>query len=340
MKTNLLEIEDLKVSFPIHGGIIQAVRGVTFHLKQGETLALVGESGCGKSTVARAIMGLIPGKGGGGIQGSIRFAGQELVGLNVKELRQIRGRKIAMISQDPMTSLDPTMKIGKQVVAGYARSKRLRKSEEREKAVELLEMVGIPDPRRRIGQYPHQFSGGMRQRALIAAALASGPQLLIADEPTTALDVTIQAQILELLKQLQVEQRLSVLLITHDLGIVAQIAHRVAVMYAGKIVETARVTDLFARPKHPYTYGLLQSIPRIEDTVKRRLTPIEGSPPDLLSPPSGCPFTPRCPYAMNICAQQHPLMTSFANGQQAACWLHDPRAPRVERFVAAGRETE
>jgi peptide/nickel transport system ATP-binding protein/oligopeptide transport system ATP-binding protein len=242
-----------------------------------------------------------------------------------------------MVFQDPMTALNPTMKVGRQIVEGLVRHHQLSREEAQKRAVEMLRMVGIPDPEKRVDQYPHQFSGGMRQRVVIAIALACQPKLVIADEPTTALDVTIQAQILDLLKRLQAEQELSVLIITHDLGVVAEIAHRMVVMYAGVVVETGRVQDVFAHPRHPYTWGLMRSLPRL-DGAKQRLVPIEGTPPDLFHPPAGCPFAARCEFAMEICDRQMPAPAVFGGGHQAACWLHDPRAPRIEELVAAGRQ--
>ncbi|USG64183.1 ABC transporter ATP-binding protein [Brevibacillus ruminantium] len=338
MEKHLLKIDNLKVNFKTYGGEVQAVRGVSFHVDKGETVAIVGESGCGKSVTAQAIMGLIPNPPGRIVDGKILFEEKEITHLSKKEWRQIRGSKIGMVFQDPMTALNPTMKVGTQIVEGFVRNQQVSREEAEKRAIEMLRLVGIPDPEKRVNQYPHQFSGGMRQRVVIAIALACQPQLVIADEPTTALDVTIQAQILDLLKRLQEEQELSVVIITHDLGVVAEIAHRMVVMYAGIVVETGTVEDVFASPRHPYTWGLMRSLPRIDGEEKQRLVPIDGTPPDLFDPPKGCPFAARCDYAMEICNQQMPANTSFEEGHHAACWLHDPRAPRIEDLVAAGRQ--
>jgi oligopeptide transport system ATP-binding protein len=306
------------------------VRGVSFELRQGETLAIVGESGSGKTVTAKSLMRLLPEantriKGGEAI-----FEGQDLLKLSEKRMQEVRGPQIAMVFQDPMTSLDPTMKVGRQITESLKKHLGMSGNRARERAVELLEMVGIPNAEERVRQYPHQFSGGMRQRVVIAIALACEPQILIADEPTTALDVTIQAQILELLRDLQERIGTSVILITHDLGVVAQIAHRVAVMYGGKVVETGTVRETFYNPQMPYTWGLLSSIPLPTADRSQDLIPIPGSPPDMSDPPEGCPFTPRCPYAMRICAEEMPGYTTFSAEHKAACWLHHPMAPDVE----------
>ncbi|CAI8978265.1 ABC transporter ATP-binding protein [Brevibacillus sp. DP1.3A] len=338
MNQHLLTIDNLRVNFKTYGGEVQAVRGVSFYVDKGETVAIVGESGCGKSVTAQAIMGLIPNPPGKIVGGKVVFEGAQISHLPKKELLGIRGTQIGMVFQDPMTALNPTMKVGTQIVEGFVRSHQVSKEEARKRAIEMLSLVGIPDPEKRIDQYPHQFSGGMRQRVVIAIALACQPKLVIADEPTTALDVTIQAQILDLLRRLQEEQELSVVIITHDLGVVAEIAHRMVVMYAGMVVETGTVEDVFANPRHPYTWGLMRSLPRLDEGEKQRLIPIEGSPPDLFNPPVGCPFAARCDFAMEICEQQMPVTSEFGRGHQAACWLHDPRAPRIEELVAAGRQ--
>lgn len=338
MNQHLLTIDNLRVNFKTYGGEVQAVRGVSFYVDKGETVAIVGESGCGKSVTAQAIMGLIPNPPGKIVGGEVVFEGAKISHLPKKELLGIRGTQIGMVFQDPMTALNPTMKVGTQIVEGFVRSHQVSKEEARKRAIEMLSLVGIPDPEKRIDQYPHQFSGGMRQRVVIAIALACQPKLVIADEPTTALDVTIQAQILDLLKRLQEEQELSVVIITHDLGVVAEIAHRMVVMYAGMVVETGTVEDVFANPRHPYTWGLMRSLPRLDEGEKQRLIPIEGSPTDLFHPPVGCPFAARCDFAMEICEQQMPVTGEFGRGHQAACWLHDPRAPRIEELVAAGRQ--
>ncbi|EST56628.1 peptide ABC transporter ATP-binding protein [Brevibacillus panacihumi W25] len=338
MKEHLLSIENLKVNFKTYGGEVQAVRGVTFHVEKGETVAIVGESGCGKSVTAQAIMGLIPNPPGRIVDGKVVFEGTEISKLPKKELLGIRGTQIGMVFQDPMTALNPTMKVGAQIVEGFVRSQKVSREEAKKRAIEMLRLVGIPDPEQRVDQYPHQFSGGMRQRVVIAIALACNPKLVIADEPTTALDVTIQAQILDLLKQLQEEQELAVVIITHDLGVVAEIAHRMVVMYAGMVVETGTVEEVFANPRHPYTWGLMRSLPRLDESEKQRLVPIEGAPPDLFNPPAGCAFAARCDFAMEICKQQMPPTTTFGEGHEAVCWLHDERAPRIDELVAAGRQ--
>jgi oligopeptide transport system ATP-binding protein len=326
----LLRVRDLEVSFKTYAGEVQAVRGVSFDLRQGETLAIVGESGSGKTVTAKSLMRLLPEantmiKGGEAI-----FEGQDLLKLSEKQMQKVRGSRIAMVFQDPMTSLDPTMKVGKQIEESLKKHLGLSGQRARERAVELLTLVGIPNPEGRVRQYPHQFSGGMRQRVVIAIALACDPQILIADEPTTALDVTIQAQILDLLRELQERIGTSIILITHDLGVVANIADRVAVMYAGKVVETGTLREVFYDPQMPYTWGLLASIPLPTADRSQELIPIPGSPPDMLDPPKGCPFTARCPYSMRICAEEMPEYTSFSAEHRAACWLHHPMAPNVE----------
>lgn len=321
MAERLLTVEDLKVSFDTRDGENQAVRGVSLHIDKGETLGIVGESGSGKSVTAKAVMGLIqpPGRIK---EGKIVFAGKDLVRLSEKEWRGLRGNRIAMVFQDPMTSLNPVKKIGAQLTEVIRRHRGLSQSEAAKEAVELLRQVGINEPERRVNQYPHEFSGGMRQRVMIAMALSCRPELLIADEPTTALDVTIQAQILELLKKLKEQSSMSVVLITHDLGVVAQVCSRVAVMYGGMIMEEGSVEDIFYRPKHPYTQGLLRSVPQRQGGSRERLVPIEGSPPDLLDPPSGCPFRDRCPHAMPKCAELPPHF-EVGPGHRAMCWLND-----------------
>jgi oligopeptide transport system ATP-binding protein len=327
---NILQVKDVEISFNTYGGEVQAVRSVSFDLRRGETLAIVGESGSGKSVTAKSIMRLLPEANSIIKGGEAVFEGQNLLSLSEKQMQGIRGSKIAMVFQDPMTSLDPTMRVGRQITESLKKHLGMSGSRANERAVELLEMVGIPNAEDRVRQYPHQFSGGMRQRVVIAIALACNPQILIADEPTTALDVTIQAQILELLRDLQERIGTSVILITHDLGVVAQTAHRVAVMYAGKVVETGTVREIFYNPQMPYTWGLLSSIPLPTADRSQDLIPIPGSPPDMLDPPTGCPFTPRCPYAMQICAEEMPDYTTFSAEHRAACWLHHPMAPDVE----------
>ncbi len=333
---SILEVKDLRVYFSTYAGEVQAVRGVSFDLKRGETLSIVGESGSGKSVTAKSIMRLLPEANTLIKGGEILFEGQDILKLSEKRMQDIRGSKIAMVFQDPMTSLDPTMKVGRQITESLKKHLGLSGQRARERAVELLTLVGIPNPEERVKQYPHQFSGGMRQRVVIAIALACDPQILIADEPTTALDVTIQAQILELLRELQEQLGMSVILITHDLGVVAHTAHRVAVMYGGKVVETGTLRETFYNPQMPYTWGLLASIPLPTADRSQDLIPIPGSPPDMLDPPKGCPFTPRCPYAMRICAEEMPEYTTFSPDHKAACWLHHPMAPDVEPPVKVG----
>ena len=333
---SLLEVRDLQISFSTYAGEVQAVRGVSFDLRRGETLAIVGESGSGKSVTAKSIMRLNPEANTIVQGGEILFESEDILKLSQKRMQDIRGPRIAMVFQDPMTSLDPTMKIGRQIEEGLKKHLGLSGQRARERAVELLTLVGIPNPEDRAKQYPHQFSGGMRQRVVIAIALACDPQILIADEPTTALDVTIQAQILELLRELQEQLGMSVILITHDLGVVAHTAHRVTVMYAGKVVETGTLRELFYNPQMPYTWGLLASIPLPTADRSQELIPIPGSPPDMHDPPKGCPFTPRCPYAMRVCAEEMPEYTTFSSEHKAACWLHHPMAPNVEPPARVG----
>ncbi len=334
-----LEVNNLSVSFNTHNGEVQAVRDVSFDLHEQETLAIVGESGSGKSVTVQSIMRLISMPPGEFKSGSVLLNGENLVEKTEKEMEQIRGKEMGMIFQDPMTSLNPTMKIGRQITEGLIKHQGLSKKAAHEKGVELLKLVGIPNPETRINQYPHEFSGGMRQRAMIAIALSCNPKILIADEPTTALDVTIQAQILDLLKSLQHKTNTAIILITHDLGVVANAAHRVAVMYGGKIVETGTVDEIFYQPKHPYTWGLLGSMPKLNE-ASEELQSIPGSPPDLKDPPKGCPFAARCPYAMKVCDQHMPAYIESSRTHKTACWLLDERAPKVEPpeniFVGGG----
>ncbi|MGB8269297.1 MAG: ABC transporter ATP-binding protein [Priestia megaterium] len=325
----MLQIKNLHVQFSTYGGRVQAVRGVSFDLHKGETLAIVGESGCGKSVTSQSIMRLIPTPPGRITSGSILFKGQDLTKLSEKKMRDIRGADISMIFQDPMTALNPTLRVGEQIAENIMKHENISKEKAKEKAFEMLELVGIPNPKERLKQYPHEFSGGMRQRIVIAMALVCNPEVLIADEPTTALDVTIQAQILELFKDIQQKTDVSIVLITHDLGVVAQVADRVAVMYAGKIVEIGTRRDIFYTPQHPYTKGLLRSVPRL-DLYESELVPITGSPPDLFAPPSGCSFAPRCPYVMEVCDRMYPVSTKLKESHQVHCWLQDERA---QKFV-------
>ncbi|MCH1626222.1 ABC transporter ATP-binding protein [Ferdinandcohnia quinoae] len=326
----LLEVKDLEVSFQTYAGEVRAVRGVTFDLYKGETLAIVGESGSGKSVTSQTIMKLIPMPPGKITNGQILFDGVDLVPKSNKEMEQIRGKDIGMIFQDPMTSLNPTMKVGMQIMEGLIKHQNMSKANAKSRAIELLRLVGIPMPEKRVNQYPHEFSGGMRQRVMIAIALASSPKLLIADEPTTALDVTIQAQILDLMKDLQKKLDTSIIFITHDLGVVANVADRVAVMYAGKIIETGTVDEIFYNPQHPYTWGLLASMPSLDNEGGEELTAIPGSPPDLSNPPKGDAFAPRNHYAMKIDFEQEPPMFKITDTHYAATWLLHPDAPKVE----------
>lgn len=325
----ILEVKNLHVSFDTYGGEVLAVRGVSFDLKKGETLAIVGESGSGKSVTTRAIAKLIPSPPGRIKEGEILFEGKDLAQLSEREMQSIRGKDISTIFQDPMTSLNPTMKIGKQVMEGLLKHNKVNKKEARKRTLELLELVGLPDAGNRIDQYPHQFSGGQRQRIVIAIALACGPKILIADEPTTALDVTIQAQILELMKDIQQKVDSSIIFITHDLGVVANVADRVAVMYAGKIVEIGTADEIFYNPKHPYTWGLLGSMPTL-DSEEEALIAIPGSPPDMLNPPVGDAFAPRNEYAMEIDFVEQPPMFKVTDTHYAATWLLHEHAPKVE----------
>ena len=307
----------------------QAVRGISFELEEKETLAIVGESGSGKSVTAYSIMRLIDMPPGKFVGGTIFFNNEDLTLKSEKQMQEIRGKEISMIFQDPMTSLNPTMSIGNQISESLIKHQNMSKKQAYSRGVELLKLVGIPNPETRINQYPHQYSGGMRQRAMIAIALACNPKILIADEPTTALDVTIQAQILELMRDLQEKTGTAIILITHDLGVVSSVASRVAVMYGGKIVETGNVDEIFYNPKHPYTWGLLGSMPKV-DSKNEELLAIPGSPPDLSDPPKGCPFVTRCPYAMKVCKNNMPEYTHLSDTQKTACWLLDERAPKVE----------
>ncbi len=322
----VLEINNLIYSFDTYAGEVQAVRGVSLKLGSGETLGIVGESGSGKSVTAKAVTMLNPAPPGRKKAGDILFEGNDILSLSKKALYLLRAKGIRMIFQDPMTSLNPTMKVGKQIAEGIHKAGIKNKTEAKNIALRMLKLVGITDPAKRYGQYPHEFSGGMRQRAMIALAMAVNPRILIADEPTTALDVTTQAQILKLMKQLQKEFGTSIIIITHDLGVIASIADRVAVMYAGKIVERADVREIFQSPSHPYTQGLLKSIPSSDADKKSNLEPIPGTPPDLFSPPQGCAFAPRCEYSMRICRMHEPPVQTIGSGHSASCWLLHPKA--------------
>ncbi len=321
MTDALLTVDNLHVHFQTDDGLVRAVNGVSFELAAGETLGIVGESGSGKSVTNLALLGLIPQPPGKIAAGSARYHGQDLLQMNVGQLSQVRGRKIAMIFQDPMTALNPFLTVGEQLTEVTRLHLKHTVDQARIHAIDMLAKVGIPAPDRRIDDYPHQFSGGMRQRVMIAMALSCQPEVLIADEPTTALDVTIQAQMLELVKELQITQGTAVILITHSLGVVASVCDRVLVMYAGKIVEEAQVGALFARPQHPYTLGLLQSIPRWDEDAHGPLRAIAGQPPNMLNPPSGCEFHPRCPFVLEKCKTECPPLELSVHGGRKACWV-------------------
>ena len=324
MTAPLLELRKLAVSFATDDGTVRAVDGIDLALQGGRTLGLVGESGCGKSVTSLAVMGLLPPENSK-VSGEVHFEGRDLLKVPIAELRDLRGARLAMIFQEPMTSLNPSYTIGNQIVEAIRRHQGLSAAEARARAIEMLRLVHIPSPEKRIDDYPHKLSGGMRQRAMIAMALACGPRLLIADEPTTALDVTIQAQILDLLQDMKERFGMAVMLITHAMGVVAETAQRVVVMYAGKVVEEALVDDLFGDPRHPYTQGLIRSIPRIDldSEHKTRLEAIGGSVPILINPPVGCRFAPRCRHAMSICTEKEPLLREVSPGHRMACHLGD-----------------
>ena len=320
MSRRLLSVRNLKTSFFTHVGEVKAVRGISFDVNQGEVLGIVGESGSGKSVTSLSIMGLLqhPGRV---VDGEIFFQDQDILSYGKRRMRRVRGKEIAMIFQDPMTSLNPVYTVGNQIMEMLQEHEDIGKGEAKRRAIEMLRMVGIPSPEKRIHNYPHEFSGGMRQRVMIAMGLICHPKLLIADEPTTALDVTIQAQILELMKELQKKTHMGIIFITHNLGVVAEICDKVSVMYAGKIVEQGPVDDIFYKPGHPYTVGLLRSMPRVDAESYERLIPIEGTPVDMLNPPEGCPFAPRCEHAMKICLQKMPPYVELGEGHRSACWL-------------------
>jgi len=324
----ILEVKDLVFSFDTYAGEVQAVRGVSFYLRRSETLAIVGESGCGKSVSAQSIMKLNPTPPGRLKSGTILYKGVDIAGYTEKQMEALRGTEFSMIFQDPMTSLNPTMLVGRQITEGIRRHQTIKGKAVEERALEMLRLVGIPNPERNMLRYPHTFSGGMRQRIMIAMALACGPGILFADEPTTALDVTTQAQILELMNDLKQKLGTAIVLITHDLGVVARMAERIAVMYAGEIVETGSADDIFYRPRHPYTWGLLGSMPG-STSRQSDLVSIPGTPPDLFAPPQGCAFAARCAHCMKVCEEVSPAQTEVSNGHLASCWLLDDRAPKV-----------
>lgn len=331
--SELLKVNNLKVSFHTYAGEVQAVRGVSFQVNEGETLAIVGESGSGKTVTSKAVMGLIatpPGEIGS--DSEIYFEGKNILNFTDKEWMDFRGKDAGMIFQDPMTSLNPTMKIGDQISEGIRKHQKISKKEAMAKTVDLLKKVNIPNPEERLKQYPHEFSGGMRQRVVIAIALACNPKLMIADEPTTALDVTIQAQILKLLKEIQKANNSAIIMITHDLGVVAGMADKIAVMYAGKIVEEGTVEEIFNNPQHPYTYALLNAVPRLDIENKAKLHDIPGTPPDLIAPPKGCGFAARCEHCMEVCKQCPPEYTEISDTHRALCWLHHEKAKAMYQY--------
>ncbi len=336
----LLQVDNLQTSFFTSNGEVKAVRGVSFSVGKRESIGIVGESGSGKSVTSLSLLRLM-GASGKIVNGSILFDGQDLVNVSTKEMRNVRGGKISMIFQDPMSSLNPLIPLGEQIGEMiWAHDKKMSKADRMKKVVELMDMVRIPEPEKRIKSYPHEFSGGMRQRVMIAMALACRPQLLIADEPTTALDVSIQDQILKLMRSLQEEIGMSIMFITHDLGVVAELCSRVIVMYGGLIMEEAPIDDLFKNPKHPYSMGLLDSIPGVTQDKSKRLHPIPGSPPDMLHPPKGCPFAPRCAYARRICKEQLPPYTTISEGHRSMCWLLTEGAPKIDNPFATQGEVQ
>ena len=316
----LLDVKNLYTGFTTDDGMVKAVRGISIHVNQGESLGIVGESGCGKSVSMLSIMHLLADNAILKAD-AVTFNGEDLLHKSIKEMRKYQGNEISMIFQDPMTSLNPLFTIGEQITNPRMPHNKMTKKAALEKAAQVLDQVGIPDPQKRLKQYPHELSGGMRQRVMIAIAICCDPKLLIADEPTTALDVTIQAQILELMQKMKEEYKMSLILITHDLGVIANMCSRVVVMYGGLIMEEGALRDIFYRTGHPYTLGLLESIPKHD---KQRLVPIYGTPPDLLNPPKGCPFAARCKYAMKLCQENLPQLTEIGEGHRSACWLHNP----------------
>ena len=327
---DVLKIENLHVSFDTYAGEVHAVRGVSLHVEEGEVLAIVGESGCGKSVTAKTIMKLNPMPPARIKEGTLELCGKDIVAASEKEMQNIRGQLVSMIFQDPMTCLNPTMKVGKQITETLHKHKKLSGAKCREEAIRLLKLVQIPNAEGRADQYPHEFSGGMRQRAMIAMALSCNPKLLIADEPTTALDVTIQAQIMQLMGKIREETGTAIILITHDLGVVANLADRVAVMYAGKVVEQGTAQDIFYRASHPYTAALLRSLPTVETSRDEELVSIPGTPPDLFAPPKGCAFASRCQHCMKICKNNQPPVFTVGEGHTAACWRLHPDFPGKE----------
>lgn len=327
---DVLRIENLHVSFDTYAGEVHAVRGVSLHVEEGEVLAIVGESGCGKSVTAKTIMKLNPTPPARIKEGTLELCDRDIVAASEKEMQSIRGQLVSMIFQDPMTCLNPTMKVGKQITETLHKHKKLSGKECHDEAIRLLKLVQIPNAEERADQYPHEFSGGMRQRAMIAMALSCNPKLLIADEPTTALDVTIQAQIMQLMGKIREETGTAIILITHDLGVVANLADRVAVMYAGKVVEQGTSQDIFYRASHPYTAALLRSLPTVETSRDEELVSIPGTPPDLFAPPKGCAFASRCQHCMKICKENQPPVFTVGEGHTASCWRLHPDFPGKE----------
>lgn len=331
---NLLEVKDLKTYFFTYEGVVKAVDGISYELEEGETLGLVGESGCGKSVSALSVMRLIPDPPGKIVDGTIQFEDEDILKIDMDDMRRIRGGKISMVFQEPMTSLNPVLTVEKQLTETLELHKGMTKAESRREAVDLLARVGIPDPEKRVKQYPHQFSGGMRQRVMIAMALSCNPRLIIADEPTTALDVTIQAQILELMKSLTVEFGVALIIITHNLGVVARYADRMNIMYAGRIIERGSAREIYANPRHPYTVGLLRSVPRLDLPRRAKLDPIEGQPPDLVNLPVGCSFRARCRWAIDKCALEAPELEMLDEGHSSACWRAGELGDLIKEVVA------
>lgn len=329
----ILEVKDLSVSFNTYAGEVKAVRGVSFELNRGETLAFVGESGCGKTVTAKSILRLLKPPFAVIKEGSkITCDGKDVLSLNKKELCEFRGDEVSMIFQDPMTFLNPTMTVGKQIMESLRIHRHLDKKQAREEAIKMLKMVNIPSPEKRIDSYPHEMSGGMRQRVMIAMALACNPKILIADEPTTALDVTIQAQIMDLMRELKEKMNTAIILVTHDLGVVANFADRIQVMYAGQVVERGTAREIFYDSKHPYTWALLSSVPKLAKESKQELYALKGTPPDLILPLNHCPFASRCEYCMPICKEKNPLETTITDTHRVSCWLQHPNAPKVKSF--------
>lgn len=336
MKKVVLDVNDLHVSFDTYAGEVQAVRGVTFQLHEGEVLAIVGESGCGKSVTAQTVMKLNPMPPARIPRGEVHLGEHDIVKASEKEMQKLRGKEVSMIFQDPMTCLNPTKHVGKQIVEAIRHHRKLSAAEAKEEAIKYLKMVNIPNAETRAKQYPHEFSGGMRQRAMIAMALSCNPKVLIADEPTTALDVTTQADIMELIRELQEKMGTSVILVTHDLGIAAEVGDRIQVMYAGEIIETGTKSEIFKKAVHPYTWALMKSVPSAQSQTEEKLYSLKGTPPDLIAPPKACAFAPRCEYCMGICRRMHPVMAAESESHSAGCWLMHPDAPKPERLGKGG----